>query len=604
MRSWIAVGVAAVLQLASCAPIQSGALLNLATCNPSDQLQQLVVKAGSVGTPDGSLCVAYVGASPEALALLPCDGSQGQTWTFSPSTGAFEGNVAANGACMAWNAQGGNDSEGPGSVVSTWTCSQLNFNSVYAPNVPAAGVIGYNFTSPDSQSFSGLCVAAVNPVSPPLGTPQQVQWALDEMACFIHYNMATAAGTQGCNGCGGAPPDISLWNPSALDTDAWIAAGVAMGCKRFVYVAKHGCGFAAWNSTLDTYPYSANKAPHPVDVVRPFVASAQAAGVGYGFYYSTVTNQMCNVCSGSPQPAGPGQLNVTQAEYDAIVEYHLKELWGLFGPLTEVWFDGGYPPTETSALQALFKSLQPNVVAFQAYGLMPSPVRWVGSESGLAPYPCWSTTNGNQAGAGDPNGADWYPAETDFTLQNGDQWFFNANAGVRSPSSLRTMYEVSTGSNTALIIDFAPYPNGSIPDAQVAAATTLGDFIRGCYGKPVASTTGSGVRNFTLSLGAGASVDRVVVAEDQSQGQLVRAFSITGTSPAGATVSVATGSSVGNKFTAILPNDVTLTTLTLSISSIAVGSPTGAPFIRNFAAFSGCNALASSLDARWEAAGW
>ena len=54
----------------------------------------------------------------------------------------------------------------------------------------------------------------------------------------------------------------------------------------------------------------------------------------------TVTNQMCNVCSGSPQPAGPGQLNVTQAEYDAIVEYHLKELWGLFGPLTEVWFDG------------------------------------------------------------------------------------------------------------------------------------------------------------------------------------------------------------------------------------------------------------------------
>ncbi len=103
-------GVAAVLQLASCAPILSGALLNLATCNPSDQLQQLVVKAGSVGTPDGSLCVAYVGASPEALALLPCDGSQGQTWTFSPSTGAFEGNVAANGACMAWNAQGGNDS--------------------------------------------------------------------------------------------------------------------------------------------------------------------------------------------------------------------------------------------------------------------------------------------------------------------------------------------------------------------------------------------------------------------------------------------------------------------------------------------------------------
>jgi hypothetical protein len=55
--------------------------------------------------------------------------------------------------------------------------------------------------------------------------------------------------------------------------------------RLYVWV-QHGCGFAAWNSTLDSYPYSANKAPHPIDVVRPFVASAQAAGVGYGFYYS------------------------------------------------------------------------------------------------------------------------------------------------------------------------------------------------------------------------------------------------------------------------------------------------------------------------------
>jgi hypothetical protein len=49
-------------------------------------------------------------------------------------------------------------------------------------------------------------------------------------------------------------------------------------------------------------------------------------------------------------------------------------------------------------------------------------VRWAGTEEGIAPYPCWSTTNGNNHGAGDPNGADWYPAETDFTLQNGDLW--------------------------------------------------------------------------------------------------------------------------------------------------------------------------------------
>jgi hypothetical protein len=54
--------------------------------------------------------------------------------------------------------------------------------------------------------------------------------------------------------------------------------------------------------------------------------------------YSVVSNQMCNVCNGVVQPgAGPGQLKVTQDEYNALVFAHLTELWGNFGPLAEVW---------------------------------------------------------------------------------------------------------------------------------------------------------------------------------------------------------------------------------------------------------------------------
>ncbi len=92
-----------------------------------------------------------------------------------------------------------------------------------------------------------------------------------------------------------------------------------------------------------------------------------------------------------------------------------------------------------------------------------------------------------------------------------------------------------------VIIDFAPYPNGSLPDAQVAAAHTLGDFIRGCYGKPAAATSGNGARTYTLSLPPNTTVDRVVVAEDQTRGQLVRTFVITGVSPSGTTLTLASG---------------------------------------------------------------
>lgn len=69
------------------------------------------------------------------------------------------------------------------------------------------------------------------------GTPEQIQWQLNDVGCFIHFNMATEVGNQGCQ-CRGNPPNISLWNPYALDTDAWVSAGLAMGCTRFVYVAK------------------------------------------------------------------------------------------------------------------------------------------------------------------------------------------------------------------------------------------------------------------------------------------------------------------------------------------------------------------------------
>ena len=48
-------------------------------------------------------------------------------------------------------------------------------------------------------------------------------------------------------------------------------------------------------------------------------------------------------------------------------------------------------------------------------------MRWVGSESGLAPYPCWSTCSYDSYGAGDPDAPTWFAAETDFTLQNGDK---------------------------------------------------------------------------------------------------------------------------------------------------------------------------------------
>lgn len=343
---------ALLLAASSRAKILPSASLQVNWCSAADPLQQFIVNntVSTVTDSSGALCVTMGAPYPAALTMETCEpGAANQLWSWNTSSSwpyTFSNPSMWNGGCALWNVQGGPGYEQPLSYLGAYACSAPTpFDSVFALDDPFAGVIAATTTSPGNSTFSDLCLQAVNPTPPPIGTPEIIAWQETEMACFYHFNMATAAGTQGCGSCSDAPPDISIWNPSALSTDAWVEAGVSMGCKRLVYVAKHGCGFATWpsNATLlgERYPYSVAFAPNTTDVVSEFVASAKRAGVGYGFYYSVGSNSKCNVQGGHVcgNPV-PGQLNVSTAEFDALVIAQLTELWSLFGPLAEVWFDG------------------------------------------------------------------------------------------------------------------------------------------------------------------------------------------------------------------------------------------------------------------------
>jgi alpha-L-fucosidase len=244
------------------------------------------------------------------------------------------------------------------------------------------------------------------------------------------------------------------------------------------------------------------------------------------------------------------------------------------------------------------------VVAFGAAGLCASPARWVGTESGYAPYPCWSTAADIGAqGAGDPDGGLWIPAETDFTLQNGDSWFFSRTAGVRSIQSLQAMYETSSGHNAALIIDFAPQPNGTIPPQQVATAAALGAYVTACYGAPIVQTSGNSTL-LTLMPSAAVTMDRVVVREDQRLGQIVRAFTITATLGDGSAVQITpAGSSIGNKFIQVFA-PLTVAMLTLNITGLSPNPPTpGGPFILDFSSYE-CEPAARAASEGLQAQGF
>lgn len=72
------------------------------------------------------------------------------------------------------------------------------------------------------------------------------------------------------------------------------------------------------------------------------------------------------------------------------------------------------------------------------------------------------------------------------------------------------------GQNAVLELDFAIDLNGQVDPAHAAAYKQFGDWIRSCYGKPVARTHSNGTQVTLLSIpAADALVDRIWIREDQ-----------------------------------------------------------------------------------------
>ena len=148
-----------VVSLARASPILSNAQLFVAPCDAADDLQRLVVSSAdsTVRSVDASLCVTFIGASPLVLLMTPCSAdAQNQTWAYRAATSSFEGRDDG-GACVAWNSQG--PAGMPTRTLSTWKCSDLEWNGLFAPEAGETRIIA-NCTGPGVCDGFSHCVAA------------------------------------------------------------------------------------------------------------------------------------------------------------------------------------------------------------------------------------------------------------------------------------------------------------------------------------------------------------------------------------------------------------------------------------------------------------
>lgn len=390
--------------------------------------------------------------------------------------------------------------------------------------------------------FSGISPVLAEPVTPASPalvkpSPQQVEWADQELGVLIHFDMPTFVPGYKWRQFG-SHPEAATFNPTQLDTDQWLRAAKDMGAKYAVLVAKHCSGFSLWPTRAHEYsiknsPWKNGKG----DIVKDFVESCRKLGIKPGIYASTAANGYCWVDNPGKVQAGSA---LKQQDYNKIVETQLTELWSQYGDLFEVWFDGGVLPISEGGadVASLLKKYQPDAIAFQGPETHPHLIRWVGNEEGFAPDPCWATAQATSRAdgtvkiatmGGSPSGAIWCPGEADLTLRHNASfqggWFWKKGEDHRmfTVDEMMHKYVNSVGKNTNMLVGIVVDDRGLVPDADVKRLKEFCERIRKDFAKPLAQKSFQGT-NATLLNKEQHPVKYVVLREDIKQGECVQKY--------------------------------------------------------------------------------
>ncbi len=363
-------------------------------------------------------------------------------------------------------------------------------------------------------------------------TPQQLDWAKSEFGVIIHYDITVFEPDYQFRKQWGYHPDPTVFRPKELDTDQWIRTAKEAGATYAILVAKHCTGFCLW----PTEPYSVRQAGFEKDIVADFIRSCNKYNIRPGLYYS------CS-CNGYMLADNPGRVisgdPEEQKRYIALVERQLTELWSRYGDLFEIWFDGGILPVDQGGpdLKPIYEKFQPQAVRFQGSVIGDeNNTRWVGNERGIAPYNCWSATDGDSQfdgtqedsliGSGTPDGALWSPAECDVPARK-NEWFWKAGEDrkVLSGEKLMDLYYHSVGRNANLLLGIVVDDRGLIPEADRVQLRRMGELLHRRFSNKIAETSGKGI-SFELKIPGGAQIDHIVLREDQQNGHLVRGYTV------------------------------------------------------------------------------
>jgi alpha-L-fucosidase len=420
--------------------------------------------------------------------------------------------------------------------------------------------------APALGRLRGLVPAA----APALALPSTAQraWQDLELGMFVHFAPNTWQEKE--------YDDLSL-PPAAImpevDAAQWAETAVALGARYIVLVAKHAGGFCLWQT--DTTDYGIRGTPWRGgrgDVMADLAAACAQRSLRLGVYLSPRDDRHGAGLSG--RCATPA----AQAAYDDLYRRQLTELLTRYGPITELWLDGS-SVVPTGDLVARYA---PDAMVFQG---PQATIRWVGNEDGFAPDPCWNALAAPDARTGvatalhgDPSGDIWMPVEVDVSIRR-PNWFWSTTneRNLVSLDDLVEIYYRSIGRGAQLLLNLPPDRSGRIPETDARRAAEFGTEIKRRFSTPLRQTAESG-RSVILSFDAPTRVDHVILQEELSRGERVRAWKLDGFAW-GRWHSLGSGTAIGHKHIhPVAPDGYTMLRVTVTES-------VGEPILRRFAAY-------------------
>ena len=281
---------------------------------------------------------------------------------------------------------------------------------------------------------------------------------------FVHFGINTFLDVEWSDGKAPA----TTYAPTAIDTDQWVRTAREAGMRHIILTVKHHEGFCLWDSRLTDYDVAASG--NRTDVVAALAKSCKAQGIELGIYYSLWDRR---------EPS--------YRDDRRYVEYmlgQLRELMTGYGPICELWLDGGWdkkaPQWDIPAIYALVKQHQPTCAVSvnwtigrpentEARDVKPKdqregfPFRYFPSDFRLGdpylpanPDPKLFTHEGRTY---------YLPFESTVCLNR--YWFFNTqDTTVKAVPELAGIYRQATAQDNILILNSPPNRQGVMSEAN------------------------------------------------------------------------------------------------------------------------------------------